>query len=131
MAYDEYLGERISRVLKGKHILYETKKMMGGLCFMIDEKMALGVVQNSLMARIDPDIYDSLLKKKGTRPMDLTGTVMKGFVCVDPIGIDAEADLERWVQLCLDFNPKAKSSKTSSTLKRAKATARHTRKQNK
>jgi hypothetical protein len=43
--------------------------------------------------------------------MDFTGKVLKGFLFVDPIGIDMQKDLEHWIQLCLDFNPKAKSSK--------------------
>ena len=43
--------------------------------------------------------------------MDFTGRPMKGFVVVDPIGIDLDKDLEYWIELCLDYNPKAKSSK--------------------
>ncbi|HEU5145133.1 MAG TPA: TfoX/Sxy family protein [Chryseosolibacter sp.] len=116
MAYDEYLGERISNVLKEKHVRYETRNMMGGLCFMVNDKMAMGVIKNSLLARIDPEIYQSSLKKKGCRPMDFTGRVMKGFVCVDPLGIDNDKDLEYWIQVSLDFNPKAKSSKKTSAV---------------
>jgi TfoX/Sxy family transcriptional regulator of competence genes len=124
MAYDEHLGERISAVLKEKRVRYETKNMIGGLCFMVNDKMAVGVVNNSLLARIDPGIYQSSLKKKGCRPMDFTGRVMKGFVCVDPAGIDSEKDLECWIQQCLDFNPKAKSSKKPAATTKAKRTAR-------
>ena len=113
MAYSEYLGERISKVLKEKRVRYESKNMIGGLCFMVNNKMAVGVVNDSLLARIAPDIYQSSLKKKGCRPMDFTGRIMKGFICVDPVGIDSDKDLEYWIQLCLDFNPKAKSSKKS------------------
>ena len=47
MAYDEYLGERIAMVLREKRVRYEVKKMMGGLCFMIDDKMAAGVCSNT------------------------------------------------------------------------------------
>jgi hypothetical protein len=43
--------------------------------------------------------------------MDFTGRPMKGYVFIDPIGIDMDKDLEYWIQLCLDYNPKAKSSK--------------------
>ncbi len=128
MAYDEHLGERISNALKEKRVRYDAKNMMGGLCFMINDKMAMGVIKESLLARIDPDIYQSSLKKKGCRPMDFTGRIMKGFVCVDPIGIDSENDLGYWIQVCLDFNPKAKSRKKSSPLKKSKPTARKTKK---
>ena len=128
MAYDEYLGERIAMVLREKRVRYEVKKMMGGLCFMIDDKMAVGVINDALMARIDPETYKSSLKKKGCRPMDFTGRVMKGFVCVDPIGIDLDEDLEYWIQVCLDFNPKAKSSKKLSPAKKSGRTAKKGRK---
>jgi len=36
---------------------------------------------------------------------------MKGFVFVSADEIDMQNDLEYWIQLCLDFNPLAKSSK--------------------
>ena len=111
MAYDEHLAERISVVLKEKKVRFEAKNMMGGLCYMIKDKMAVGIIKDSLMIRIDPDLYEKSLKKNGVRPMDFTGKVLKGFLLVDPIAIDMQKDLEHWVQLCLAFNPKAKSSK--------------------
>ncbi len=67
--------------------------MMGGLTFMVDDKMCLGVVKESLMARIDPDIYDEALLRNGCREMDFTKRPMKGFVFVDPEGVDMDADL--------------------------------------
>lgn len=79
MAYDEHLAERISGVLKEKKVHFEARNMMGGLCYMIKDKMAAGIVKDSLMIRIDPDLYETSLKKKGCRPMDFTGKVMKGF----------------------------------------------------
>ena len=85
--------------------------MMGGLCYMVDDKMCLGIVKNNLMARIGPEIYQEALQKKGCKEMDFTGRTMKGYVFVEPEGVDMEDDLNEWVQLCLDFNPKAKSSK--------------------
>lgn len=57
MAYDQHLAERISAVLKEKRIRFEAKNMMGGLCYMINGKMAVGIVKDSLMIRIDPDLY--------------------------------------------------------------------------
>lgn len=126
MAYDEHLAERISDVLKEKKVRYEAKNMMGGLCYMIKDKMAVGIVKDSLMIRIDPVLYETSLKKKGVRPMDFTGKAMKGFLLVDPVGMDMQKDLEHWIQLCLDFNPKAKSSKKPAAPKNQ---PRHRRKQ--
>lgn len=121
MAYDQHLAERISGVLREKRVRFEAKNMMGGLCYMIDDKMAVGVVKDSLMIRIDPALYEPSLRKKGCRPMDFTGKVLKGFLLVNPIGIDMQKDLEYWIQLCLDFNPKAKSSKKGTALKKSVA----------
>ena len=111
MAYDEFLEERISNVLNRKKISFEAKKMMGGLCYMVDEKMCIGIVKDELMARIDPEIYEQCLKKDGCKEMNFTGRAMKGMVFVEPHAFDSESDLEEWVDLCLEFNPKAKSSK--------------------
>ncbi len=111
MAYDEHLADRVRQILERKHVAFEEKKMMGGLCVMIDDKMCVGVVKNELMARINPDIYEDSLTKKGCKEMNFTGRAMKGFVFIDAEGTDMEDDLEYWVQLCLDFNPLAKSSK--------------------
>lgn len=111
MAYDEHLADRIRRVLNDRHVSFDEKKMMGGLCFMVDDKMCVGIVKDALMARISPETYRNALSKKGSREMDFTGKPMKGFVFVDPIGIDKEKDLEYWVRLCLEYNPMARSSK--------------------
>ena len=111
MAYDNFLADRIRSVLKDKKVPFTEKKMMGGLCYLVDDKMCIGIVKDNLMARIDPGIYDDSLLRKGCREMDFTGRPMKGFIFVEPEGIDMDEDLDYWVQLCLDFNPKAKSSK--------------------
>ncbi|MCM8568647.1 TfoX/Sxy family protein [Gramella jeungdoensis] len=111
MAYDEFLADRVRRILKQKAVSFEEKQMMGGLCFMVNDKMCVGIVADQLMARIDPGIYREALKKKGCKEMNFTGRPMKGFVFVEPDGIDTEEELEYWTGLCLDFNPKAKSSK--------------------
>jgi hypothetical protein len=78
---------------------------------MLDEKMCVGIINDSLMARVGPDAYEDSLSKKGCKPMDFTGKPMKGFVYVEPDGIDLDDELEYWVQLCLYYNPIAKSSK--------------------
>jgi len=111
MAYDEHLADRICTLLKRQNVIFDEKKMMGGLCFMVNEKMCIGIVKETLMARIDPEIYEESLKIEGCNEMNFTGRPMKGFVFIDPEAIDSDKDLEYWVQLCLDFNPKAKKSK--------------------
>lgn len=111
MAYDEHLGDRIRQILDDKKVDYLDKKMMGGLCFMLDDKMLCGIVKNQLMARIGMDAYEEALKMPGCNEMNFTGRSMKGYVFCDSEAIDMEEDLAYWIQLCLDFNPMAKSSK--------------------
>jgi len=111
MAYDEFLADRIKITLQEKRIPFIEKKMMGGLCFMVDGKMCVGVIKNDLMTRVHPDQYDRLLQKKGSKAMDFTSRIMKGFIMVEPAGVDMDEDLDEWIQHCLDFNPLAKSSK--------------------
>lgn len=111
MAYDEFLAERVRQVLQEKHVLSEEKKMMGGLCFMVDDKMCVGIMADKLMARINPLDYETLLKMPNVKPMEFTGRPLKGFLFIEPEGIDSADDLSYWIQLCIDFNPLAKSSK--------------------
>jgi TfoX/Sxy family transcriptional regulator of competence genes len=111
MAYDNHLAERISNIFSSNKLVTEEKKMMGGLCYMLDDKMCCGIVKNELMARIGPDNYEEALKMPGCKKMNFTGRPMKGYVFVDPEAIDTEVQLEYWVNLCIDFNPLAKSSK--------------------
>jgi TfoX/Sxy family transcriptional regulator of competence genes len=110
MAYNEFFADRIDQVLKEKGAIYEPRKMMGGLCYMVDDKMCLGIVRDELMARINPNLYESSLKMQGCKEMNFTGRAMKGFVFVDPDGTDTDEQLAYWIQLCLDFNPLAQKS---------------------
>ena len=117
MAYDEYLADRCRQILKQKHVYSQEKKMMGTLCFMVDDKMCFAITidkdreSSRMMARIGKDNQSEILQLPHCRPMDLTGRKMKGYIYVDADGLDTEEDLERWIQLCLDFNPLAKKSK--------------------
>lgn len=111
MAFDELLADRIRIVLNEKKVQFSEKIMMGGLAFMVNDKMCVGIIKNSLMARIDPEIYEISIARHGCRPMDFTGKPMKGWVYIEPEAIDMDNDLNDWIQLALDYNPKAKSSK--------------------
>jgi TfoX/Sxy family transcriptional regulator of competence genes len=110
MAYDEKLAGRV-RVELAHHKAVEEKKMMGGLTFMVNSKMCVGVLKDELMVRLDPIVYDGALKRKGCHEMNFTGKPMKGFVFVSPKGTNNKKDLDYWVDLALDFNKKAKASK--------------------
>ncbi len=111
MAYDEDLQERLERSLKAKKVHFSLKKMFGGLAFMVDDKMCLGILGERLMIRVDPKKKDFYLSKTGVTEMDFTGRPMKGFMYVNPEGYDMEADLNYWIEECLAWNPFANSSK--------------------
>ena|SRR6187402_398855 len=120
MAYNESLADRIRSILEERKVKSTDKKMFGGLCFLVDDKMLIGVEKNRLMARIDPEDEPKALKRKGAKPMDFTGRVMKGFVFIDDTAVDMDKDLEYWVDLCLKYNPKAKASKKKAEAKAKK-----------
>lgn len=113
--YSEWHADRIRRLFNEKRILFSERKMMGGLCFMVNDKMCCGLLHRNnsdlLMARIGQDAYDKALLKPSVQPMDFTGRPMKGYVFIEPDGIDLDSDLEYWIQCCLTYNPLAKSSK--------------------
>src|SRR3972149_299209 len=110
MAYSEQLAEKIRGAFR--HVpRVEEKKMMGGLTFMVNGKMCVGILKDELMARIAPEIHDEAIKRKGCRTMDFTKKPMKGFVFVNDEGTKNQQDLENWVKLALDFNAKAKPAK--------------------
>lgn len=111
MAYDEFLADRIRTQLKEKNVLFVEKKMMGGLCFMMDNKMLCGIIKNDLMARVGKENYNESLSIEGCNEMKFTGRPLKGFVLVDSEAIDLEDDLSFWIKKCIDYNPFAKASK--------------------
>src|SRR4051812_34681181 len=110
MAYNEKLNDRIREALE--HIPgVEEKHMFGGICYMVNGKMCVGVARDEMMCRIDPGIYEAALEKKGCREMDFTGRAMKGYVFVGEEGLKTKKELEYWIGLCLDFNGRAKAAK--------------------
>ena len=110
MAYNEKLANRIRERLASLTNV-EEKAMMGGLTFMYNGKMCVGIIADEMMCRVDPDIHELLVEKRGCRTMDFTKRPMKGYVMIDDTGMANQADFEYWISLCLDFNSKAKSSK--------------------
>ena len=114
MAYSETLADRIRESLVHLDNVAE-KKMMGGLTFMVKDKMCVGIIGDEMMCRIDPVLQDSVLEKTGCREMDFTGRPMNGYVMVNAEGMEMQKDFDEWIHLCLDFNDRAKSSKKKKT----------------
>ena len=115
MAYSEHQADRIRQRLR-KQTQVSEKKMMGGLIFMVNEKMCVGLDQDKetgddrLMVRVGKASHDALIFQKGSRQMDFTGRVMRGFLFIDPDGFDLEDDLDFWIDKALEFNGKLTES---------------------
>ena len=110
MAYNEKLANRIRERLTDFKLI-EEKEMMGGLTFMVNGKMCVGIIKDEMMCRIDPAIHDAQVEKQGCRTMDFTKRPMKGYVMIDDTGMKSKKEFEYWIELSLDFNKRAKASK--------------------
>jgi len=110
MAYNEQLADRVRASLAEKDVDLSEKRMFGGLCFMVDEKMCICVEKDRLMIRIDPAIYENLLEAGECYPMDFTGKPMKGYVYVDEGNLGSTTRFNYWIELALDYNKSAKAS---------------------
>jgi hypothetical protein len=118
MPYDAALAARIRARLKGRRGLSE-KEMFGGLAFLRDQKMFVGLAKGESMARVGKEQHGRWAAKKGARPMDFNGRPMQGYLYVAPAGIAGRA-LAAWVEHCWDFvgtvekKPKAKKKKRTA-----------------
>lgn len=111
MAYNEKLADRVREMIAFTHKNVEEKAMFGGLCFMVNDKMCVGVESERMMVRLDPAKYEEVMEKEGCKPMDFTGRVMKGYVFVDIAALNTKKKLEYWIILALEYNKIAKASK--------------------
>lgn len=121
MAYNEKLADRLREALS--HLpKVEEKKMFRGVTFMVNNKMCVCVSGEELMCRFDPALHDTVSEKNGFRTMLMKGREYKGFGYVTPDAIKSKKDFDFWINLCLEFNSKAKASK--KVKKPAKKTSR-------
>ncbi|MES1220397.1 MAG: TfoX/Sxy family protein [Bacteroidota bacterium] len=118
MAYNEKLADRVREIIAVAYKNVEEKTMFGGLCFMVNNKMCVGVEKERMMVRLDPEKYDAVMEKEGVRPMDFTGKVMKGYVFVDLDALNTKKKLEYWMNLALEYNKFAKPSKKKTIKKK-------------
>lgn len=102
MPYSGELAERLSRLLAGRSDL-EPRKMFGGICFMRNGNVALGIYKDFLIVRVGEQNALNLLKKPFARPMDITGKPMKGWVMVSRDGWDDDEQLNQFVGTAIKF----------------------------
>jgi TfoX/Sxy family transcriptional regulator of competence genes len=107
MAYSKKLADRIRQALA--HLSeVEEKKMFGGLAFMVGGKMCLTAGADRMMCRIDPDIHEDAVKRKGCRTVVMREREYKGWVYVSEDNLQSKEDFDHWVGLALDFNKKVR-----------------------
>ena len=103
MAYDEATAERVRELLSGRRDVIE-KKMMGGLCFMVNGAMCCSISgQGGLLVRVGPDAQQKVLREPHVKPMEMRGRIMTGFVRVGPDGYRTGPALKKWVDRGVDF----------------------------
>jgi TfoX/Sxy family transcriptional regulator of competence genes len=102
MAYSQELAQRITDVL-GPQPGLEAKKMFGGMCYLLNGNMAVGVINDHMIVRASKERHAELMARPHTHPFDYTGKAMAGWLTVDSKGLETEEDLADWVQTSLDF----------------------------
>ena len=102
MAFNEELAERIRQQLAWRKGV-EEKKMFGGVGFLLNGNMLVGVWKNSLIVRLGPEKGDDALKQPHVSEFNITGRSMKGWVLVAPEGVDAGEQLKRWIERAVKF----------------------------
>ena len=102
MAFNESLAARIRDALARKKNI-EEKKMFGGVGFLLNGNMLVGVWKDSLIVRIGPDEGDDALLEPHVKAFDITGRPMKGWVLVGPEGLEDNDQLNEWIQRAVKF----------------------------
>lgn len=118
MAYNERLAERVRAVLADQPGVSE-RRMFGGIAFLLDGKMCVGVLNDELVIRSGAERFPEALKSTHARPMDFTGRAMTGMVYVSSAGVTRGPALRRWVEMAIDAaNAATPSKQRKATAKR-------------
>jgi TfoX N-terminal domain len=105
-------AQRIADQLLLRGVVFEQKKMFGGICFLVDDKMLVGANRdNKLLIRVAPEEDAALLQRAEVTPMMHGDRSMPGFLYVESAGFEEDKALGFWLDKCLEYNPRAKSSK--------------------
>jgi TfoX/Sxy family transcriptional regulator of competence genes len=102
MAFNEALAERIRHALARKKNIDE-KKMFGGIGFLLNGNMLVGVWKDSLIVRVGPESHEDVLLEPHVKDFDITGRPMKGWVLVEPEGVEVEDQLKGWIERAVKF----------------------------
>src|SRR5205809_4306153 len=101
MAYDESLAKRIDELVKGKKGVTR-KPMFGGIAYLLNGNMCVGVHKDELIIRYDPKKTEEITTDKHVRPFDITGRPMKGWSLVNKEGTKGSG-LDKWFEFSLSY----------------------------
>ena len=106
MAVDEEMTAQLREALEGLPAITE-RKMMGGMCFMLEGNMIGGAHREKtgeglFMFRVGKDNDTEALARPGAQPVVMGGRHMGGMVFVDEDHCDGD-QLRGWVSLALSF----------------------------
>lgn len=96
MAYDTDVADRIRARIGPRPELTE-REMFGGIAFMINGNMAVGVSGDELMVRVGKEAHETAVSRNGARTFDMGARPMKGWISVSNDGYDSDADFGYWV----------------------------------
>ncbi len=103
MAYDEELAHRIRELVADEPGLTE-KAMFGGLAFLLDGNMAVGISsRGGLMVRVGAEGSEDALSRPHTQIFDMGARPMTGWILVDPAGLATKRQLSAWVRRGVAF----------------------------
>ena len=102
MAYDEQLASRVRDQLETAQGVVE-KKMFGGVAFLINGNMSLGIHKNELIVRIPPEETAEALTNPGVRICDIAGRPMKGWLMVGTAGLNDTKTMAAWIRRGVSF----------------------------
>jgi TfoX/Sxy family transcriptional regulator of competence genes len=102
MAFDQDLAERIREQLTHTRGI-EEKKMFGGIGFLLNGNMLVGIWKEELIVRLRPEDGDTALREQHVRAFDVTGRPMRGWIMVAPEGLEEDHQLADWISQALAF----------------------------
>lgn len=102
MPYDPGLAERLHAVVSKRPGMAE-KKMFGGVGWMLNGNMCVGVYKEFLIIRVGEEMASALAGASGIGPMDITGRPMRGWLMVAPEGYEDDVALKRYTDAAIDF----------------------------
>lgn len=102
MAYDPQFEFRIADVILSQGVQAETVKMFGGVAFMVNGNMAVGITnKGDFMVRFNSARHEEVGEWPGAKPITFGKGDTKGFLFVDAEAVESRKAMEKWVKLSL------------------------------